>query len=268
MKKTKLAVVMTASLVLMGCQSTSTANTQRLDSQVVDINVKTVSMQRGVLLTADPVQVTQAQMMERNKTGNAAIAGGALLAGASHNRGAQQAGAAIAAVGLIAKMAENADRNRLLDAFRYTVQSMETNELFEVIQIDPVALQEGAPVLVRYMSDGNVQVRLDTTQGRTFESASDTQFNSDPNKPMTKAERIRIQEQQAWEDQQRNREITNERKEMAHEQTQYEQEQLQRRQEATTSVYEKESDNYEAYQDARNDSIRNSDNKNINIKVN
>lgn len=169
----EILIIITALLMNAGCQSTSTKNTQRLDSQVVDVNVQTLKVERGTLLIGERVKVSQNQLGtissmndETARVSRAAMGLGAATATTgmlTNNSQVTAIGAGVGAVGILGHLRAKKDREKLIDAYRYTIELDPMKIIVEVVQIDSQPLMPGSNVFVRYMSDGRSQVSLDTS---------------------------------------------------------------------------------------------------------
>ncbi|MGR5465291.1 acetate kinase [Photobacterium damselae] len=253
LNKKLIALLISATIItpLTGCQSTKQAQQDSLNANVVDVNDKMVSMIRGVILTYDPVQVKPEQLKSQGTqlVGSGLVAGGLGGALLSTNRTGAAIGLGTAVVGGLALLADNIGEPDLVDAFRYTVQTQKEGELLEIYQVDKSPLAEGSPVFVRAYQSGRLTLRLDTTQGKSFQRAQDTQFKGKGR--LTAQERKEMLEDAAFERKLRTDQRNEETDNVLHEQYR--------------KALKTETDKLGSTIDARNHSLRNSKTTNINI---
>ncbi|USD58797.1 acetate kinase [Vibrio sp. SCSIO 43140] len=250
-KKTSLAVVILATVSMTGCQTTQSSRNS-LDSSVVDVSDRVVSMKRGVLLMADHVQVTNKQLEDQQKS----LAGGVMGAGAataaygglSGNRNAAAIGGAVALVGLVGMAAQSMSDSKKIDAIRYTVE-YQNGGMIEAFQIDDNPIMVGSPVFVRQFRSGKLNISLDTTAGVQFQRAQKTNYAGDAEKQAkADAEAARIAAEKE-------------------EDRQFAREHARRRIEANTSTQETIADKVGDTIDARNEAVRGSNERTININA-
>ncbi|WIG71442.1 acetate kinase (plasmid) [Photobacterium damselae] len=254
MKNKKVIALFLSAAVLasmMGCQSTQQAQRNSLDANVVDVNDKMVGMIRGVVLTYDPVKVKPEQLKNQGVqvAGSGLVAGGLTGAMLSSDRTGAAIGVGAAVIGGLALLADNLSEPDLVDAYRYTVQTQKGGELLEIYQVDQAPLIEGSPVFVRSYQSGRLTVRLDTTQGRSFQRAHDTQYQGKGR--LTAQERQEMLEDAAFDRKLRTDKRNEETENVVHDQY---------RKAVKTAT-----DKLGSTIDARNQSLRNSKTTNINI---
>jgi outer membrane lipoprotein SlyB len=188
MKKTFVAVAVATSLAISGCQSTTTA----LDPTHMTMNKRLASMERAVVLMADAVKVKPSQLNAGTKAGMGLVAAGAGTAAMSNHRNSANIGAAVAVAGL-ATMVFSAMSDQPVDAIRYTLQNMKTNQMNEVVQVTPkdtLPFAQNTPVLLKRYTDGSAYIFKDVTQNMTFTKAKATSFEGDAEVAKAKAEAL------------------------------------------------------------------------------
>ncbi|MGF1695177.1 hypothetical protein L4C54_05840 [Vibrio lamellibrachiae] len=254
MKNLILLVILLPTIVLTGCQSTQEKMTEKHSTNEVDVSDKVVQMKRGVVLMKEEgIKMSSSEMEDANKkTGNGLIVIGGLTAATGNG----EAGAAIAAVGLLAKIAKNAGDDEI-EVTRYTVQIPESGKTGEVLQIDKGNIGVNSPVFVKLYDSGKLQVALDETQGVQYNNVDETQFNDTAVQIVEKAEQAEADAAQAKLDAEA---ATNQA-----EDEEWSEDQYKRRVEAETKAIEEAAGKTGEIIDANNEAAKNAETTNINV---